>query len=146
MSGCRTRGESEDHTSEKVRKKDPPWLSIPGQTSQKQGYQWAYQKYIYVLQKLKKKDLHYAWVTLHVSVDHSQQETHPCLKRVLPDCTMFTTSSDDLTISHCPFSWIAWGGYVTVVYVSFSEENKPHISISCCATNRKTSDSAHFSR
>ena len=32
VSRCHTRGESEDHTREKARKKrDPPWLSNPGQ-------------------------------------------------------------------------------------------------------------------
>ena len=33
VSRCCTRGESEDHTGEKARKKDPPWLWNIGQTS-----------------------------------------------------------------------------------------------------------------
>ena len=49
VSRCYTRGESEDHTSEKACKRDPPWLWNPGQTSPvtkspKQGYQWPHEK------------------------------------------------------------------------------------------------------
>ena len=56
VSRCRTRGESDNHTSGKARKRDPPWLCNPGQTSpevQNRGISGP-TKRTYVLQKLKK--------------------------------------------------------------------------------------------
>ena len=66
VSRCRTRGESEDHTSEKVCKGSTLALKPRADItrSPKQGYQWTHKKDLYPPKNFKKINIYYSILTL----------------------------------------------------------------------------------